>query len=107
MVYADAGDLAISALDTVDSGLVGRLIERASSKIDGELAAAGLIADVLSAELLKECCCEMVESVLESAVGSDYGDTITYEVASRRMQVPPEYKRMLGISRQRIGGLRL
>ena len=49
----------------------------------------------------------MVESVLESAVGSDYGDTLTYEVASRRRQVPPEYKRMLGISRQRIGGLRL
>ena len=38
MVYADAGDLAISALDTVDSSLVDRLIERASSKIDGELA---------------------------------------------------------------------
>ena len=107
MVYADAGDLAISALETVDKTLVDRLIERASSKIDGELAAAGLIADEKSAGLLKECCCEMVESVLESAVGSDYGDAITYEMASRRMQVPPEYKRMLGISRQRIGGLRL
>lgn len=107
MAYANASDLAISALETVDKTLVDRLIERASSKIDGELAAAGLIADEKSAGLLKECCCEMVESVLESAVGSDYGDTITYEVASRRMQVPPEYKRMLGISRQRIGGLRL
>lgn len=107
MAYANASDLAISALETVDKTLVDRLIERASSKIDGELAAAGLIADEKSAGLLKECCCEMVESVLESAVGSDYGDAITYEVASRRMQVPPEYKRMLGISRQRIGGLRL
>ena len=107
MAYANASDLAISALETVDKTLVDRLIERASSKIDGELAFAGLIAGELSAELLKECCCEMVESVLESAVGSDYGDAITYEVASRRMQVPPEYKRMLGISRQRIGGLRL
>ena len=107
MAHANASDLAISALETVDKTLVDRLIERASSKIDGELAAAGLMTDEKSAGLLKECCCEMVESVLESAVGSDYGDTITYEVASRRMQVPPEYKRMLGISRQRIGGLRL
>lgn len=107
MVYAKPSDLAVAAACTVDEVLVGRLIERACAKIDGECGAAGVDTAQLGKELLRECCCEMVESVLEEAVGSDYGQSVSYEAAARRMQVPPEYKRMLGIKRQRVGGLAL
>ncbi len=81
-----------------------RLIERATAIIDAELRRARIDEAAADPAILRECCCAMVEDVLEVGVGSDYGETVVYDAAgNKNMTVPTIYRRLLGIPWRKTG----
>lgn len=106
MAYCTVEDVRSATNNWTDGleSLVSRLIERATVIIDAELHRARIDEASADPALLRECCCTMVEDVLEVGVGSDYGDAVTYDAAgNKNMSVPAIYRRLLGIPWRRGG----